>query len=286
MALPTSLSTTRISGSSAVSGWPTSETALEQSICDILGVSINTSYTVAAIVRDAAGRITNTPEIGSAPPAALRLRDTTNNKEFRIASNNGVFTIDENTGSEGTPTWVARLTINAGSSFGGGGTLYSEITDSSAITNTVTLTTFDRSFTIPANTLAVGDVIRITATFNPTAYATGTLFVALNWINNTHPVSTSGIYTPIAGGFLALQTNIIVRSIGGSGSIIVGGGAPSWTFNSSVVLLNNDIGAPITTDTTAGITVGAHAQWSAANAGNSVKMVTFFVERLPAASTS
>jgi len=85
---------------------------LEQAICDALGFTIDSDITESPLSCDNAGRITKQLlRLAAAAPCGIRFRDTTNGKEFRLALNNDSILIDENTGTESSPTWTNRLTI-------------------------------------------------------------------------------------------------------------------------------------------------------------------------------
>jgi len=88
---------------------------LEVALCDIFGITIDTNVTETPLDLDNAGRITKQLlRLAAAAPMGIRLRDTTNSKEFRLSLNNSSITFDANTGTEGSPVWTNRLTIALG----------------------------------------------------------------------------------------------------------------------------------------------------------------------------
>lgn len=289
MALPNSLSTTRISGSSAVSGWPTSETALEQALCDVLGVPINTSITVAAIVRDASGRITNTPEVLGTPTAAVRLRDGTNSKEFRVAQSNGVFTIDENTGSEGTPTWVPRLTINAGSGFSGGGVAYSNILDSSTVSNTAAETAFSKSYSVPAGSLVAGNVVRIRYAVDCSNTSGGTVNFGLRGRlggSTGQAAITSAVVTNTTTVTIYGSKDFLIRTIGATAVVIPMN--EQWNGNGIFSTPNGGgtVIPALSRDTTGALVADVTITMNTASVNATATLRAITVEVLSAGSTS
>lgn len=281
MALPNSLSSTRISSASAVSGWPTAEAALETALCDILGIPINTSITAAALTRDSSGRITSAlPESIAAGGSGWRFRDSTSGKEFRVNTAGTNFTIDENTGTEGTPVWTNRFTVKSGTNYAAG-PAFAAITDGGTVANTVTETSFAKTYAIPANTLVAGSMVRIHAMLNITSYSGGG-----SWTLRTKVAGQqTGSYQQVNGatGGQSLADVSFLRSIGAGGTIIGSGGAIANVSGGA------NAAATVTTaaiDTTVNQNVDITWQWSTASAGNSVTLKTMSVEVLPPGSTA
>jgi hypothetical protein len=112
MSLPTQLKSARMTDATAANLIDNYVGELEQALCDILGPTINTNITESHFNLDNSGRVAKAlVRQAAAPPVGWRFRDTSNNKEFRLALNNGNILIDQNTGSEGSPSWSNRLSI-------------------------------------------------------------------------------------------------------------------------------------------------------------------------------
>jgi len=147
--------------------------------------------------------------------------------------------------------------------------LYSNIAASTAVTNTTTETAFDKAVTIPANTLKVGDVIRVRAQAIATlTNATDTLDLQLR-LGTTDILATGAV--DVANNDIGfIDADIVVRTVGASGTIVAAGhtalGVPG-TVTAKPKLLGST-----TLDTTADQSVNVSATWGAANAGNSVRL--------------
>lgn len=115
MALPQQLKASRMTDSTIGKDIDNHVGDLECIIADILGITVDVDVTESPISADNSGRITKQLlRLVAAAPMGIRLRDTTNSKEFRLALNNTSILIDENTGTEGTPVWTNRLTVALG----------------------------------------------------------------------------------------------------------------------------------------------------------------------------
>lgn len=155
---------------------------------------------------------------------------------------------------------------------------------SSAVTNTNTETAFSNgSVTIPANTLKVGDVIRVRAQGIATATnSTDTLTVRL--MIGTDAVATTGAVDVANNDIFLIDATIVVRTIGASGTYTATGtvslGASGTVTAKAFFLASTAI------DTTAAQTLAVKATWSVASASNSVRMDVFLVEEISAQTTA
>lgn len=150
--------------------------------------------------------------------------------------------------------------------------LYTQTAASTAVTNTTTETLFDKSATIPANSLRPGDVIRVrgqgiaTAT-NSTDTLTANLYVG--GLAGTSVAST-GALDVANNDIFYIDAEIVVRDIGATGHIIASGivniGTPGTATCKAFNLASTAI------DTTAAQVVGVSATWSAASAGDSCRL--------------
>ena len=141
---------------------------------------------------------------------------------------------------------------------------------SSDLTNSSTETTFNKSVIIPANTLSVGDIIKIRSAIVVSAVnATDTLVGDL--LLNATKVCTSHALAVAANDLITVDVDLVVRTIGASGTVVASGfqhigaktvGAVATTTFRPVFLVST------TLDTTAAATIAVSAKWSAASANN------------------
>lgn len=153
--------------------------------------------------------------------------------------------------------------------------LYSNTAASAAVTNTVTETAFDKTYTFPANTLKAGDVIHIRTQAIATATnSTDTLTVKLK-IGST-VVATTGALDVADNDLATIDVYIFVRTVGASGTIVGSGfvtiGPPASATTKAFQLASTAI------DTTATQLISVTGQWSVASASNSVRLDTLVVE--------
>lgn len=110
MALPAQLKTARMSNATRGDAIDDGVGLLESALADILGFTVDVDITASPF------NLTNDGKVGkalvaqrAAGPVGWRFRDTTSGKEVRLCVNGTNFDIDENTGSEGSPSWVNRF---------------------------------------------------------------------------------------------------------------------------------------------------------------------------------
>jgi len=85
---------------------------IEQALCDILGFTVDVDVTESPFSCDNSGRLTKAlMRLKAAGPVGFRVYNSTNSKEFRLVLDGTDVKIDENTGTEGTPTWTNRATM-------------------------------------------------------------------------------------------------------------------------------------------------------------------------------
>lgn len=117
MALPTQLQSARMTGSTLGKDIPANIGALEQALCDIFGFTINVNVTESPIDSDNAGIIAKAlMRQKAAAPTGWRFKDATGGKEVRLVNDGTYLSIDQNTGTEGTPIWTnwAKMDIATG----------------------------------------------------------------------------------------------------------------------------------------------------------------------------
>lgn len=160
--------------------------------------------------------------------------------------------------------------------------LYSNVAASSSVTNTSTATAFDLSYTIPANYLAVGDVIRIKAqAIAPTTNSTDTLTLTLK-MGSTTIIATAAV--DVANGDIGyIEADLVIRTIGASGTYVGAGvqglGVPGtvtakpWLLGSTAI------------DTTATQALTVVAAWSVASTSDITRLDVLEIEILRAAGS-
>lgn len=144
-------------------------------------------------------------------------------------------------------------------------------TDGAAITNSTGSFPFNLNVTLPANSLKVGQVIRVT--FAMAYSSTGTP----TWTTNLYFNSTSAggaAITCAASGFVFGQFFLTVRSVGTSGTLQMAGIIQQDTLSSQPT------GPLVTVNTTISNTISVGGQWSAAAAGNTITLKQLCVEKL------
>lgn len=158
-----------------------------------------------------------------------------------------------------------------------GNKLYQIVAPSTTIANTTVETTFSNgSFVIPANTLAVGDVIHIRAkAFQISVNATPTEQIKV-YLGST-AIGDSGAVSVIAADVLILDIFLTIRTIGASGTYIGTAflsSSASGTFTDKGYTL-----ASTAIDTTAAQTITVKGTASAAHANNQTRLDEMTVEQ-------
>jgi hypothetical protein len=155
--------------------------------------------------------------------------------------------------------------------------LYSNTAASAAIVNIAVITAYDKSYTIPANTLQAGDVIRIKAQVIATATnSTDTLVVTLK-IGGTTVIATTAL--DVANGDLGyIEADIVIRTVGASGTLVGTGvwntGVPGTATTRAFLLASTAI------DTTATQAITVSSTWSVQDVGNSSRLDILTVDLL------
>jgi hypothetical protein len=152
---------------------------------------------------------------------------------------------------------------------------------SSAFTNSTDETAIS-TMTIPANSLVAGSTIRVRAAGIATATnSTDTLTVQLKLdttataIGSAESVVSTGDVDVANNDIYDINAMIVVRSVGSSGTAIAIG---SVHLNAEGDARSQDLKAQFTIDTTVENTLQITADWSVANAGNSMRSDIFVVD--------
>lgn len=151
---------------------------------------------------------------------------------------------------------------------------YTSTAASTAVSNTTTETLFDKYFTIPANSLRAGSLIR--ARFQGIATATNstdTLAVKLYIGGLTGTALISIAATDVAdNNVFQGEYELIIRTIGASGTMVGCGTFKSIPAAEGTMTIKDDILASTAIDTTAAQVIGVSATWSVASASNSCRL--------------
>lgn len=147
--------------------------------------------------------------------------------------------------------------------------IFAEVAAATAVANTAAETAFDQSVTIPASTLAAGDVIRVRAQGIATAtHTTDTLTIKL-YIGTTAVIVTAAVDVADNDIFY-IEADIVIRTAGASGTLVAAGVEALGAAGTATA--RPQFKASTAVDTTASQAIAVKATWSAADAGNSVRM--------------
>lgn len=152
--------------------------------------------------------------------------------------------------------------------------LYANTTPSLPVSNTVTETAFSTSYTIPANTLKNGSVLKIRYQGIATATnASDTLAIKLYIGGLAGTLLHSHTATDVADNdVFSGEYEVIVRSIGATGTIVGCGTRKNIPAAEGTAAYADDILASTAIDTTATQLIAVSAQWSAASASDSCRL--------------
>jgi hypothetical protein len=155
--------------------------------------------------------------------------------------------------------------------------LFSQVAASTAVTSTSTETAFDASaFTLPANFLRAGDVIKISYQGIATATNSTDTLKARLFIGST-VISDTGALDVANNDIFVGSATLVIRTAGSTGTVVGEGwtniGTPGTSTSRGFNL------ASTTIDTTATQAISLKGTWSTTNAGNSARSDIFTVEK-------
>jgi hypothetical protein len=162
--------------------------------------------------------------------------------------------------------------------------LLNNVAASTAVTNTTTETTFSNgTITIPANTLKVGDLIRVRGqAVASSTNSTDTLLIK-GYVGSTN-IFTTGAVDVANGDIATFDFTLVVRTIGASGTVF-GLGTQSLGVPGTVTAKPFTLGST-TVDTTAAVVITVKATWSVASASNIVALQALTAEVVTAGNTT
>lgn len=165
----------------------------------------------------------------------------------------------------------------------GNGLLYSSSAASTAITNTNVATAFSLSYTLPKNSVAVGDNIRIRGSGVVTAHnASDTLTLQL--LVGATVIATTGAVNNAANDQFFFDFNLQMRTIGASGTYIPDGFIVDGVPGTATLKQSTTAQASQSIDTTATQLISVVATWSATSASDSVRLDELTVSKTGATS--
>lgn len=160
--------------------------------------------------------------------------------------------------------------------------LYSSVAASTAVSNTTTETLFDTSYTLPANVLKAGSLLRIRYQGIATATNSTDTLAAKLYIGGTAGtlLQTCGATDVANNNIFAGEFYLSVRTIGASGTFVGWGNYTATLAASGTATMVVGIKASTAIDTTASQVIGVSATWSAASASDSCRLDYLTVEML------
>lgn len=160
----------------------------------------------------------------------------------------------------------------------GGSVLFAATAASTALNTHTTITAFDVAYTIPANTLAVGDILRIKAAvlFANASNSTETSVITLK-VGGLTIVATAAL-DHAAADVALLDVIVHVRAIGASGSVVALGTQSAGPPASATMKPFYTAAQTLDTTATAAVTVSQTNSASHANTGG--QLVDLLVEKL------
>lgn len=166
------------------------------------------------------------------------------------------------------------------------GRAYTNTAASTAISNVTAETAFDTNYSISANTLKVGNKIRIRYQGIATAtHSTDTLAIKLYLATDITAGAIVGITLTSHAATDVADNNVwqgeyelIIRTVGASGTVVGCGTYKSVPAAEGTMTIKDDILASTAIDTTVAQIVCCTATWSVSDAGNSCRTDVFIVE--------
>lgn len=158
--------------------------------------------------------------------------------------------------------------------------VYANTAASTAITGSSTETAFDTNYTIPANTLTAGSVIKVR--FQGIATATNstdtlTIKLYIGGLSGT-ALFTSTATDAVNNDIFAGEAVIVLRTVGSSGTLVSSGSYTKVEGASGTASRVDFITASTAIDTTATKLITASGTWSTTSGSNSCRMDLFTVE--------
>lgn len=160
------------------------------------------------------------------------------------------------------------------------GVPYASAAASTAISNTVAETAFSTSYTIPANSLAAEQVIKLRWQGIATATnGTDTLTIKVYIGGIAGTLLFTHAATDVANdNVFSGEYTLVLRTVGAAGTIVGSGSGKSVPAAEGTATYKDDILASTAINTTTSKQLAVSAQWSVASASNSCRLDVFVVE--------
>jgi len=161
-----------------------------------------------------------------------------------------------------------------------GGVVYNSVAASAAHAATTDEALFDKQYSIPANTLKAGSVIKVLFQGIVTASnGADELTVKLYIGGLSGTAILTGTATDAVNGHVFIgEATICIRTVGGSGTLVAVASGNIVPAATRVAVPVYQITASTAIDTTAAQVVGVGADWNSSNAGNSARFDIMVVE--------
>jgi len=152
--------------------------------------------------------------------------------------------------------------------------VYTNTAASTAISNTTDEALFDTQYSIPANSLRPGQLIKIRYQGIATATnSTDTLTIVLRIGGLAGTALLTHAATDVANNnVFSGEYELIIRTVGATGTMVGCGTKKNVPAAEGTATYADDILASTTIDTTAAQIIGVTADWSVASASNSVRL--------------
>lgn len=240
----------------------------QQSDGTVIKHNVSGGWAEKAVAKEDDGRgLTTADAYAAADPVMIHRGVSGDVLNLRLPASAAAVVVGDPLVSNGDGCVIKPLTT-------GSHTLYEQVAAGTALTNS-TVETALSSYTIPANTLQVGDQITVKGEGIATATnSTDTLKVKL-YIGST-AIFDSGALDVADNDIYEFEATIIIRTIGASGTLVAEGTVTIGTPGTSTVKAFKLASTAVDTTATQALTL--KGTWSVANAGNSVRSDVFDVE--------
>lgn len=160
-----------------------------------------------------------------------------------------------------------------------GGVVYSSVAASTAHTATTTEALFDKQYSIPANTLKAGTVVKVRFQGIATSTTAETITVTLYIGGLTGTAILTGTATdPANNDIFTGEAMIQIRTAGANGTLVAVASGNIVPAATRVAVPVYQITASTAVDTTAAQVIGVGCDWSGNSASNSSRLDIMVVE--------
>jgi hypothetical protein len=183
-------------------------------------------------------------------------------------------TVNSNVGTFNTVTVNGKGLVTAASNAAYVTNLFTNTADSTSIANTLTETTISISYTVPANYLTAGKMIRLTAWGRYSASGTPALTIRAKLGAVVLVPTSQGVFNNAANRSWRVDATFLCTVAGASGTVH-GNSLGNIQDASNLITMHAN---NATVDTTAANTLSITMQWGTASASNTILANAFVVE--------